>query len=225
MRVFYPDTDGEPMADNTECYEWMVTIRENLEVALPGAFVAANLLWYPVEGHPEIRVAPDVFVAFGRPKGPRGSYKQWEEGGQPPDVVFEFWSPGNTFRQFMEKVATYGRLGVKEYYVYDPQRDDFMGWEAGEHGLTPVPVEGSYTSPLLGIRFEHGAGKLRVFHADGRAFQSFAEVIGRAAAAEREAEAARAQADEAKAQADEAKAQAERLAAKLRALGIDPASL
>lgn len=81
VRVFYPDTDGEPIADNTECYEWIVTVRENLEVALPQAFVAANLLWYPVEGHPEIRVAPDVFVAFGRPKGPRGSYKQWEEGG------------------------------------------------------------------------------------------------------------------------------------------------
>lgn len=52
------------------------------------------LLWYPVESHPEIRTAPDVLVVFGRPKGHRGSYKQWEEDNIPPQVVFEILSPG-----------------------------------------------------------------------------------------------------------------------------------
>ena len=58
-------------------------------------FVAGDLLWYPVEGKPSIRTAPDVMVVFGRPKGDRGSYKQWEEDGIAPQVVFEVLSPGN----------------------------------------------------------------------------------------------------------------------------------
>ena len=29
--VFYPETDGEPMADNTLQYEWIVTIKGGLD--------------------------------------------------------------------------------------------------------------------------------------------------------------------------------------------------
>ena len=36
-----------------------------------------------------------AMVVFGRPKGYRGSYRQWEEGGIAPQVVFEILSPGN----------------------------------------------------------------------------------------------------------------------------------
>jgi hypothetical protein len=35
----------------------------------PDVFVAGDLLWYPVEGRPDICRAPDVMVAIGRPKG------------------------------------------------------------------------------------------------------------------------------------------------------------
>jgi hypothetical protein len=53
-----------------------VTIKENLELVFadnPEVFVAGDLLWYPVEGNNKLRIAPDVMVAFGRPKGDRGS--------------------------------------------------------------------------------------------------------------------------------------------------------
>ncbi len=30
--IEYPDSDGKPMADNTEQYEWIVKIKENLEI-------------------------------------------------------------------------------------------------------------------------------------------------------------------------------------------------
>ena len=95
--IEYPDDDGEPMADNTLQFKWIVLIKENLEILFhddPNVFVAGNLLWYPVEGEPTIRTAPDAMVAFGRPKGRRGSYKQWEEGNIAPQVVFETLSPG-----------------------------------------------------------------------------------------------------------------------------------
>jgi Uma2 family endonuclease len=34
-------------------------------------------------------------VIFGRVKGDRGSYKQWQENNISPQVVFEILSPGN----------------------------------------------------------------------------------------------------------------------------------
>lgn len=192
--VEYPDSDGEPMADNTVCYDWMVLVTSNLDDLLPSDFVAANLLWYPVEGHPEIRLAPDVFVAFGRPKGPRGSYKQWEEGGQPPDVVFEFWSSRNTFAEFVHKQATYSDRGVREYYVYDPERNDFAAWVRTERGLEPVNAAEGYTSPLLGIRFVPGPVSLTMLRPDGAPFRSPDEVFAQAQAAEEQARAAEEQA-------------------------------
>jgi hypothetical protein len=30
--IIYPDRDGEPMADNTKQFRWIVTIKENLEI-------------------------------------------------------------------------------------------------------------------------------------------------------------------------------------------------
>src|SRR4051812_37685670 len=90
--VVYPESDGEPMADNTLQWDWIATIKTNLEDLFrdrPDVFVAGDLLWYPVEGRPEIRAAPDAMVAFGRPRGHRRSYLQWKEGGIAPQVVFE----------------------------------------------------------------------------------------------------------------------------------------
>lgn len=83
----YPESDGQPMADNTKQFRWIVTIKEGLEALLadvPDVFVAGDLFWYPVEGRPDIRQAPDVLVAFGPPKGDRGSYRQWQEDDIPP---------------------------------------------------------------------------------------------------------------------------------------------
>src|SRR3954453_12869512 len=87
--IIYPDSDGQPMAENTRQYEWIVTIKGNLDILYLGredVFVAGDLLWYPVEGDPAICTAPNTMVVFGSPKGHRGSYKQWEEGGIAPRV-------------------------------------------------------------------------------------------------------------------------------------------
>src|SRR5438045_2562323 len=90
--IEYPDSDGEPIAENTLQYEWIVTLKGNIEAIFANdrdVFVAGDLLWYPVEGDPTTRTATDVLVAFGRPKGRRGSYMQWVENGIPPHVVME----------------------------------------------------------------------------------------------------------------------------------------
>jgi hypothetical protein len=87
--IIYPDSDGKPMADNTKQFEWIITIAGGLQALFadnPNVFVAGDLLWYPVEGDNKTRIAPDALVAFGRPQGYRGSYKQWEEGGVAPQA-------------------------------------------------------------------------------------------------------------------------------------------
>jgi len=47
-------------------------------------------------------------VAFGRPKGDRGSYQQWKEGIA-PQVVFEVRSPGNSQTEMDKKLVFYDR--------------------------------------------------------------------------------------------------------------------
>ena len=114
--VIYPDSNGQPMADNTLQFEWISTVKWNLEGLFqhnPDVFVAGDLLWYPVEGYPTLRIAPDALVAFGRPKGYRGSYQQWREGGIAPQVVFEVLSPGNRHNEMIRKFRFYERYGFK----------------------------------------------------------------------------------------------------------------
>jgi len=220
--VFYPDCDDQPMASNTEQYQWIVTIRENLNWLLNDAFVAGDLFWYPIEGRSDISVAPDVMVALGRPKGKRLSYKQWEEGNQVPQVVFEIILPSNTRREMEKKLLFYERHGVEEYYLYDTERHELRGFLRGEYGLNYIPDMTDWVSPLLNIRFDTSDVDLVLFGPDGSLFLSYEEVLEKAEAAEQKAEAAGQKAEVAEQKAKAAEQRATKLAAKLKELGIDP---
>jgi Uma2 family endonuclease len=166
-------------------------------------FVAGDLLWYPEEEMPKVRTAPDAMVVFGRPKGYRGSYKQWEEGDIAPQVVFEVLSPGNRQAETIRKFRFYERYGVEEYYVHNPDNGDLAGWKRGESGLEEIGEMNGYVSSRVGIRFEPGEGPndLKIFAPDGRPFLTYVELYE-----DREAERQR----------------GERLAARLRELGVEP---
>jgi Uma2 family endonuclease len=202
--IEYPESDGQPMAENTRQFEWIVTIKENLDSLLPHAFVAGDLFWYPVEGQLAIRLAPDVLVALGRPKGHRGSYRQWEEDHVAPQVVFEVLSPGNRVIEMLRKERFYARYGVQEYYIYDPDANELVGWCAREGQWQPLEEVHGWTSPLLGIRFVLTAETLEIYRPDGSRFETFAELLQRAATAARTAETAQAEAEVARAEAEAA---------------------
>ena len=36
-KIIYPDSDGQPMADNTQQFRWIVLIKENLELIFADA--------------------------------------------------------------------------------------------------------------------------------------------------------------------------------------------
>jgi len=239
--IEYPESDGLPMADNTLQFRWISTIMWGLDALfLPDlkVFVAGNLLWYPVEGAPAIRIGPDVLVALGRPKGDRRSYKQWEEGNQAPQVVFEVLSPGNRPGAMGEKFQFYQRYGVEEYYIYDPDDGSLEGWLRAGDRLEEIPRMAGFVSPRLRIRFDPGKGpdNLRIFGPDGARFLTFTEWVEKSKAEQRRADAAeeraeeqaklviaeRQRVDEERQRADAANERAERLAARLRQMGVEP---
>jgi Uma2 family endonuclease len=181
--ILYPEDNGEPMAENTEQYRYIVLIKENLEELFldrRDAFVAGDLLWYAVEGDPTVRQAPDVMVAFGRPKGRRGSYLQWKEGGIAPQVVFEILSPGNRAGKLKEKFEFYQRHGVQEYYVYDPDDGTLLGYERQGDRLVEILFMQGWVSPRLQVRFELAGNELDLLRPDGTRFTSFSEERRRA---------------------------------------------
>ncbi len=202
--IVYPDSDGKPMAENTKQARWIFVLFGNLCALFRDrndVFVAADLFWYPVEGHPEVRTAPDVLVVFGRPKGDRGSYLQWEEVGVPLTVVFEILSPGNTALEMDDKLDFYEEHGVEEYYFYDPDSNRLKAFVRRGDVLRRVrPVDG-FVSPRLGIRFDLSGPEMIVRGPDGQPFLTFEEVKAARDDAEQRAE------------------QAERRAARLAELG------
>jgi Uma2 family endonuclease len=191
--IHYPDSDGQPMADNTLQFRWIATLVGGLQRLFAddsNVFVAGDLLWYPVEGDNKTRMAPDALVAFGRPKGERGSYRQWEEGGIAPQVVFEVLSPGNAEAEMRQKLAFYDQYGVEEYYEYDPNRGQLRGWRRQFGGMREVARIRGWVSPRLGVRFDLDGKELRIAGPDGRDFEDYVKVALRADAAERRAEVA-----------------------------------
>ncbi len=178
--LLYPESDGKPMGENTRQYRWIVIIKENLEILFADAadvFIAADLFWYPVQvtAPPVPNQAPDVMVVFGRLKGDRRSYKQWQENNIPPQVVFEILSPSNKTPEgeagMISKWGFYQQYGVEEYYIYDPDEHLLQGWQRQDDLLTPITSMDGWISPRLGIRFEWQMGEeLALYYPNGQRF-------------------------------------------------------
>ncbi len=224
--IIYPDSDGQPIAYNTLQFRWIVLFKENLDCLFtddPNVFVAGDLLWYPVEGHPEIRVAPDVFVVFGRPKGDpegicyavRGSYRQWVEGNIAPQVVFEILSPGNTVKEMRKKLQFYEYYGVDEYYLYDPDENELEIFLRQGEKLVAQTIPENWLSPLLNIRFVQTSVTLEIYPADGQPFLTTLQFS-------QQLEQERKRAEQERQRADLEQQRAERLLAQFEALGITP---
>lgn len=215
--IIYPESDGQPMADNTKQFRWIVTIKENLELLFAeysNVFVAGDLLWYPVEGDNKTRQAPDTMVVFGRPKRDRGSYKQWEEDNIAPQVVFEILSPGNRLKAMAQKLKFYERYGVEEYYVYEPDDVELIGWVRSGNELELIDEMNGWISPRLGVRFQVTTDNLEIFAPSGERFLTFVE-LGQLKEQEKQ------RADEAERQLEEERLKYQALQDLLRERGID----
>jgi Uma2 family endonuclease len=212
--VVYPESDGKPMADNTKQARWIFVLFGNLTAlyhTVADVFVAADLFWYPREGDDQEKNAPDVLVVFGRPRGDRGSYKQWEEDNVPVTVAFEVLSPSNTYKEMARKLAFYDEYGVEEYYVFDPEENELFVYVRGRGALRLLRHVREFVSPRLGIRFDLSGQEMVVFYPDGRRFLSFEELDAERQRQQQRADNEKERADNAKERADKAERELVRL--------------
>lgn len=145
--IFYPSSDGEPLAESDLQFTPLTATVHALRHRYrdrDDVYVAGNLLLYYRMNDNAVRVAPDVFVAFGVADYPRDSYLVWREDGKTPDFVMEIASPSTYSRDVTDKRAIYAALNVTEYWRFDPTGKLFTPSLEGEQLLDgeyrPIPV-------------------------------------------------------------------------------------
>jgi Uma2 family endonuclease len=197
--IDYPESDGKPMAETDLHRDVIVRIIQLLQSFLADtlAYVSGNLLIYYEEGNPQRSVAPDCFVVKGAEQRRRRIYKVWDEG-KAPDVVFEVTSNKTKREDLGLKKNLYARLGVQEYFLYDPIADylqpSLQGFwlENGVYRQLSPGADGSLVSRELGLRLALDKSDILQFY-DLSTGQRLLTAEERAEAAEAEVERLRAE--------------------------------
>jgi Uma2 family endonuclease len=171
--VFYPESDGQPMAETDLHRDLMVDLIRALRrryLAEPDVYVTGNLFFYFVKGDPRAVVAPDLFLVKGVPKGRRRIYKLWEEG-RVPSLVIELTSDSTPDEDVFKKKNIYERLGVDEYFLFDPY-EDYLRPSLQGHRLTDgryrsiePEADGSLRSLTTGLLLRREGEMLRLVDA------------------------------------------------------------
>ena len=187
-------------------------------------FLAANVGVFATASNEAL--VPDVFLSLDTtPKQPfkekrNRCYFVWEHG-KPPDVVIEVVS-NTEGDELTRKLRGYERMRVTHYVVFDPWQ--YLGTGVlsrfEQHAGALVQADGPLRLPGIDLgltlwegTFEHEAALwLRWCRCDGELIPSGAE----------QAEQEKQRAAQEKQRAEQEKQRADRLAAKLRALGVDP---
>ncbi|BAP56615.1 hypothetical protein THII_2318 [Thioploca ingrica] len=211
--IDYPDTDGEPMAESDFQRKPLTYLVEALDLHFqtqPEVYVSGNLLIYYQPGNPKASVAPDVFIVFGVPKRLRRIYQTWVEG-KAPQVIIEITSHTTKTKDDKDKPLLYQRLGVAEYFQYDPTGDYLRPALRGRRlnelqQYQEMSIETltngtlSLTSPLLGLDLHLHQGQLRLFNPlNGDYLLTYAEAQAKIKQAESARHTAEAQVQEAQA--------------------------
>lgn len=168
--IFYPESDGQPMAETDKHRKVMndtIVILERHFATRPDVYVSGNLFVYYVEGEPRKSISPDVFVVFGVEKKERNTYLVWAEANT-PDFVLEVASPSTIGKDLGEKKRLYASVfGVKEYYIYDPLHEidqSFVGYRLVDGEYQEIEfVNGRLPSNVLGLELGERDGKLRLY--------------------------------------------------------------
>ncbi len=219
--IEYPHSDGAPLGETdwhiTSMFALLGGLREHF-ARRNDVYVASNMFLYYAEGEPRKNRAPDIMVIFGVPKHTRNIFKTWEEGAV-PSVIVELSSPQTVREDLGPKRELYARLGVSEYYLFDPLGEilnpPFLGFRLhdGAYQLLLTDADGGLTSPLLGLRMIPEGTMIRLVDpATGRPILTNEEKFDALAEEQERADAERERAD-----AERERADAERERAKLLA--------
>lgn len=167
--IFYPESDGKPMAETEIHRDLMIDFIQILKDYFinKDVCVSGNMFMYYEEGDPKKSVAPDVFVVCGIEKKQRRIYRIWEEG-RSPDFILEVASP-STFKDDIgpKKDLYESVLRVKEYFIYDPLGQvvpSFIGYRLIDGKYHEIDfVKGRLLSTVLGLELGEYLGELRLY--------------------------------------------------------------
>jgi Uma2 family endonuclease len=172
--IYYPDSDGQPMAEtprHRDNLSWLIEVLRAWFVQELLVYVSGNMFLYYVRGDPRRHVAPDVFVTRGLPKTrtpERRRYLVWEEG-KGPDLVIELTSESTREEDLEHKFRLYqDTLKVREYFLFDPEAEylapPLQGYRLrGGKYVRIRPVKGRLPSQVLGLHLERQDWVLRLY--------------------------------------------------------------
>ena len=171
--VYYPESDGQPMAETDLHRDEMVDLIHALKRRyrdVPDVYVTGNLFFYYLQGDPRAVVAPDLFLVKGVAKGQRRTYKLWQEG-QVPSLVIEITSDSTRHEDLSKKKLCYERLGIEEYFLHDPYQDYLrpalqgFRWVEGRYQRIEPELGGSLRSLTTGLLLRIEGLRLRLVDA------------------------------------------------------------
>ncbi|HEX9945115.1 MAG TPA: Uma2 family endonuclease [Thermoanaerobaculia bacterium] len=184
--IVYPESDGQPMAESDLHRKEMTYLIEALGEHFAqeaDVYLAGNLFLYFKKGDPRSVVAPDLFVVRGVAKGDRKVFKLWEEG-RAPCLVVEVTSDSTQDEDLSKKKTIYERLGVEEYFLFDPLGDyldpRLQGFRlaGGRYEKARPEVDGSLLSRTTGVTFRLEGPKIRLVEtASGRPLLRYEELV------------------------------------------------
>ncbi len=168
----HPDEDGRFVGETDYHTNALIWLRQALEDFFAGrqdVYVGSNLIYYWQEGDASKRRDPDGLVAKGvRGSHPRRAFRLWEEKVK-PCTFFEIASR-RTFRiDRSEKVTLYAGLGIKEYFLFDPEyrylKPTLQGYRSvkGEPRAIKPSADGGLVSRQLGLRLVAEGPMLRLY--------------------------------------------------------------
>ncbi|HYK84734.1 MAG TPA: Uma2 family endonuclease [Ktedonobacteraceae bacterium] len=151
MQYYYDThpTEEDTMGENS----WHVGLIDYLKAVLHWLFrgqacaIYDNLNFYQTRDPMEYPVAPDLAIIKGIEFR---NMRSWTIGrtGPAPQVVFEILSEDIWKKDLEEKPRKYARMGVQEYYAYDPNEPSIrrgtvsrlMGWQLDSNGKRMVEM-------------------------------------------------------------------------------------
>ncbi len=169
--VHYPESDGRPMAETQAHGQVMIDLIHALGrryAEVPDVYIWGNMLLYYVEGDPRACLAPDLFLVKGVDKHVRRTYKLWEER-QVPSLAIEVTSRSTRTEDLKLKKGVYERLGVDEYFLFDPFGEylepRLQGYRLADghyRALTSSAADESLSSQTTGLDLVPEGARLRL---------------------------------------------------------------
>lgn len=161
------DTAGDSERHRREVAE-LIDVLDVFFVGDPAVHVGGGMSFYYEEGNPAASVVPDVYVVCAAPSfdRDRGHVKLWQEAAVPA-VVIEVVSPDSRELDQGPKKDLYARLGVTEYFLYDPVGDSldptFLGYRLqGPDYRAIAPRDDGSIASDVGVSFQAVDDHLRI---------------------------------------------------------------